>query len=148
MHVEVDQSGKIGKTNEDTVLAFSNGINFTILIPRKVKQECLRRLRVQGLEPQSIYMRMFAVGLYFLLREYTAKFQVILIDTEYPGRDAQIKEHLFNLFQRTNVGINKQQITFGFIGKASNAHTIAIATFRGKRRADRVLTVEEIMKHF
>jgi hypothetical protein len=72
VHVEVDQSGKIGKTNEDTVLAFSNGLAYSVLISRQVKQQCVRELRRRGLSPQAIYLRLFAVGLHFLLRGYTS----------------------------------------------------------------------------
>ena len=68
MHVEVDQSGKIGKTNEDTVLAFSNGMAYSVLISRQTKQQCVKELRRRGMSPQATYLRLFAVGLYFLLR--------------------------------------------------------------------------------
>lgn len=47
MRVEVDQSGKIGDTKVPTVLAFSNGRSFAVLIPAIVKRECLKRLRGQ-----------------------------------------------------------------------------------------------------
>lgn len=35
--IEIDQSGKIEDTSKDTVLALSNGIQFSILISRKIK---------------------------------------------------------------------------------------------------------------
>jgi len=148
MHIEVDQSGKIGKTNEDTVLAFSNDEDFAILIPRKVKQECLRVLRSQGLSPEAIYLRLFVIGLYFLLRQHITKAEWILIDTEYLGKDKQIKERLYNLLRRSGVIPYKQQITFGFIGKESRAHSTAIATFRRERKADIILTAADLLSEF
>jgi hypothetical protein len=78
----------MGKTREDTVLAFSNDEAFAVLISRKTKQECVRKLRAKGLSSDVIYFRLFA------------------------------------------------------------AHTVALATFRGERMADLVLTVEEILGEF
>jgi hypothetical protein len=89
VNVEVDQSGKIGKTNEDTVVAFSNDIAIAVLIPRKVKQDCVKQLRARGLSFETIYFRLFAVALYFLLRRYIKPSMYILIDVEYPGREQQ-----------------------------------------------------------
>jgi len=45
MHVEVDQSGKIGDTGIATVLAFSDTESYAILIPAKVKKTCIQELR-------------------------------------------------------------------------------------------------------
>jgi hypothetical protein len=130
MQVEVDQSGKIGKTDIDTVLAFSNDKSYTICIPRKVKQACLLQLRTKGFQPNTIYMRLFAIGLYFLLRDYIPSVQGVLIDVEYPGKEAQIKEHLFNLLHRAGVNTQRTSVAFAYIGKRSNAHSTAIAVFR------------------
>ncbi len=70
MRVEVDQSGKIGDTKVPTVLAFSNEESYAILIPAKVKRECVQRLREQGRTGKTFYMRLFAIGLFFLLKEH------------------------------------------------------------------------------
>jgi len=48
MRVEVDQSGKIGDTRVPTVLAFSDGNTYAIVIPAKVKRKCVHRLRRRG----------------------------------------------------------------------------------------------------
>ena len=148
VHVEVDQSGKIGKTNEDTVLAFSNGLTYAVLIPRSVKQRCLRELRRRGYQPNTIYLRLFAIGLYFLLREHMARIDLAVIDVEYPGHEAQIRRFLLNLLRREQGGIRKEQIGFTYVGKTSPAHDVAIDIFRGVRKADRVLTEEEILRQF
>jgi hypothetical protein len=109
MQVEIDQSGKIGKTNEDTVLAFSNHVQSAVLITRAVKQNCL---------------------------------------LEYPGHNATIRRYLLNLLRRDGLDINKDRITFDFVGKNSPAHTIALATFRKQRPPDRVLTVAQLLALF
>ncbi len=47
MHVQVDQSGKIGAKGP-TALAFSNDIDYKILIPAAVKRECIEALGLEG----------------------------------------------------------------------------------------------------
>ena len=74
MKVEIDQSGKIGDTKVPTVLAFSNGKRSAILIPATVKRECLLSLREQGIAGKTIYMKLFAVGLYLLLKDHIHRF--------------------------------------------------------------------------
>lgn len=148
MHVEVDQSGKIGKTNEDTVLAFSNSKHYTVLIPKSVKQRCVRMLREQGLPAQELYIRFFAVGLYYLLKPHIQQINFVLIDMEYPGLEAVIKQPLYNLFRRAGIRLNPNQIAFGFIGKKSAAHRIALATFQRKQLPDLILAVEDVLSEF
>src|SRR3990172_2318981 len=97
MHIEVDQSGKIEFTKEDTVLAFSDGISFSLLISATTKRACIRRLRAAGLSGPTLYTQLFAVGLFFLLKEHLKRWTQVMIDTEYFGREPQIKEHLLNL---------------------------------------------------
>lgn len=148
MRVEVDQSGKIGQTNVDTVLAFSNGESFSIKIPRQVKQRCIRELRKRGLAPHKTYMQLFAVALFLLLREKIGYVESVLIDVEYPGRSTFIKQHLYNLFRRTGVHVKSDQISFGFIGKKSPAHHLSLRVYRRQEAAQRTITLEEILAEF
>ena len=39
MHIEVDQSGKIEQLNKDTVIAYSNKTQYSVLISKEVKQK-------------------------------------------------------------------------------------------------------------
>lgn len=41
-NVEVDQSGKVGVFTDDTVIAFSDHIAHTILIPARVKRAAIK----------------------------------------------------------------------------------------------------------
>mgnify|MGYP006932787232 FL=1 len=148
MQIEIDQSGKIGKTNEDTVLAFSNGTQSAILIPRHVKQACLRTLRRQGYEPNTIYIRLFVAGLYHLLCQHMATIDLAIIDIEYPGHNETIRRYLLNLLRRDGPEIRKERITFAYVGKDSPAHAVALATFRRQRLAERVLTAEQLLAAF
>jgi hypothetical protein len=45
MHIKVDQSGKIEVLTVDTVLAFSNEITATLLVPATAKRETYQALK-------------------------------------------------------------------------------------------------------
>ncbi len=72
----------------------------------------------------------------------------LLIDMEYPGLEAVIKQRLYNLFRRAGIRLNPNQIAFGFIGKKSAAHRIALATFQRKQLPDLILAVEDVLSEF
>ncbi len=148
MRVEVDQSGKIGKTNVDTVLAYSNDRQYTVRIPRAVKRRCLQELRNQGVPAKRIYTRLFVIGLYFLLREHISSIDTVVIDVEYPGHDDRIRRYLLNLLRRDGLDVDKDLFLFARIGKKSTAHSLALATYRGQKRAHRVLSAEDILEQF
>ena len=93
MKVEVDQSGKIGDTKVATVLAFSNGRQFAVLIPATVKRRCIQHLRGKGKMETRLYIQLFAVGLYLLLKRDVKFLEQIVIDFEY--RD--MKQKLRNI---------------------------------------------------
>lgn len=148
MRVQIDQSGRIEFTKDHTVLAFSNGISFAVLIPASVKRECIAELRARGLSGPSFYVQLFAAGLFFLLRDHTPRLSRIIIDLEYYGKDAIIKRHLLNLLHRADCYLHPDQIQFQPIGKKSRAHVLALETFRGKRKPDLVLDKDTILKQF
>lgn len=148
MRVEVDQSGKIGDTKVPTVLAFSNGKQFSILIPATVKRACIQKLRGKGKLETRVYVQLFAVGLFLLLRRNSQALEQIIIDMEYPGHEAKIKEHLINLFQRTGIKLNPAKIQFDFVRKKSNAHKLAIETFKGKVAPHQVIQLGQILREF
>jgi hypothetical protein len=146
--VEVDQSGKFEHTNHDTVLAFSNGIRFAILIPAQVKRDCITTLRAQGLSGPTLFTRLFATGLYFLLRDYIEHMSTVVIDIEYQGREGQIKQHLLHLLHRGGYAAQNEQIGFGLVGKKSQAHVAALSVFRGNVQPDLILTLRDLLGEF
>lgn len=139
--VEVDQSGRIEFTTEDTALAFSNGVSFTVLIPKSVKRACIKELRAQGRAGATFYFQLFAVGLFFLFQNHIERLATIIIDTEFEGNEPQIKEHLLNLLKRNGYKIDPEQIGFGHIGKHSPAHHRALATLRKQEKPRLCLTI-------
>ncbi len=146
--VEVDQSGKIEFTGDDTVLAYANGKQFSVLIPATVKRECLLVLREQGYSGDTLYTLLFATALFFLLKDDLSNLSRIVIDIEYTGREAQIKQHLYSLLERAGYGIEQERVEFALIGKQSSAHALAITTLRRRIKADRTLTLEELLGQF
>src|SRR5215212_5215092 len=146
--VEVDQSGKIEDTKEDTVLALSNGMHWSILIPATVKRSCITKLRSRGEHGKKFYLRLFAIALYFLLQDHIEHLSHAIIDIEYTGKDAQIKRFVMNLLQRSGRKVQAGQLRFMLVGKQSAAHALAWDTLRGRRKPDRVISLVELLKEF
>lgn len=91
MRVEVDQSGKMEVLTVDTVLAFSDGISASILVPATVKREAHKQLKARGVKRKMIIVRMFAAGLFLLLVDHLESIETMVIDVEYEGWDAEIR---------------------------------------------------------
>ena len=147
--VEVDQSGRIDDTKVPTVLAFSDGENFSILIPAKVKRDCIHHLRQLGLSGPTFYIQLFATGLFFLLRNHIEKINQVVIDIEFFGKENLIREHLINLFNRRgSKKVDPAKIQFHRIGKKSPAHFIALQTFRRTRKPNLSINQRELLAEF
>ena len=146
--VEVDQSIKFENTKRDTVLAFSNAITFTMLIPASVKRDCVTLLRKKITSGSTLYTQLFATCLFLLLKDYMNQLGVVIIDGEYTGKEAQIKQHLLHLFRNRGYTVDSQQITFGYIGKQSPAHEAAIETLRGNVNPNLIVRLEDILAYF
>ena len=148
MHVQVDQSIKIGDTKDPMVLAFSDTESFSILIPAEVKRACLRELRGRGKSGTTLYVQLFAVALFLLLKGHLDKITLITVDIEYPGHSLAIREYLLNLFSRAGFNVSGEMIRFQRIGKQSPAHDKALYTLRGELQPDRTITAEDLLAQF
>lgn len=148
MRVEVDQSGKIGDTKVPTVLAFSNGQQYAIFISATIKRQCVHYLRKNGKKGNTLYIKFFSTALYFLLREQIKKLERIVIDLEYPGHEAKIKQHILNLFRRRGITNIANKIEFALIGKKSNAHICGLQVYNGLRKAEKIITYDEMIDEF
>ena len=136
MHIEVDQSGKIGDTAVPTVLALSNDMSSTLWISAAAKRECVRQLRQRGKGPALFYMELFAAALFLLLRSHLNRLDLVVIDVEYPGHEATIRGLLLNRIWRIRPDFPKETNTFGHIGKKSRAHAKALAVYRRREPPD------------
>lgn len=140
--IEVDQSGRTDRLNEDTALALSDGIQRSILMTAAVKRACYQRLRERKMSKKVAVVTLFAAGLVILLQSRAKELETICIDLEYPGWDGEILQHLL----RRLPGLRKSQIRFGQIGKKSHAHGLALHTWRGNREPDKRPSAEELLR--
>ncbi len=140
--VEVDQSGRTDRLTEDTVVAFSDGIQRSVLLTARTKRECYKQLREQHLPKRVVGVRLFAAALVILFKDQAKELSVICVDLEYPGWEGEILRHLF----RRVKWLRKDQIYFDRIGKKSRAHDLALKTWRRKQKADKQISIEELLK--
>ncbi len=143
MNIEIDQSVKIEETNKATVLAFSNDKEYAILILGKTKRALQELFRVRG-KPRIFIYETFAAGIVLLLKNDINKYEIIIIDQEYPGKNKIIKNMIYRMLTRFS---NKRpEILFKRIGKKSKAHGTAHHTTSKERKPDRVVKFDEIKK--
>ena len=145
MRVEVDQSGKLGDTRVPTVLAFSNGESYSIVIPATVKRECFALLKRHYRLLRQPYLKLFAAGLFLLLKRHLPRVAVVVIDQEYIGQEGNIKGMLLNYIRKEYPDFPKENIVFRRIGKRSPAHRKAYATYVGEIEADHKVEREELL---
>lgn len=142
---QIDQSGKIEDTGDDTILALAGGdFSYTLKITRKVKREVQQYFRKQG-EPSLFVYKTFAVGVFILLNAYNARIDSVTIDREYPGHERPLSEMLNRLFVLYGV-CNKLFYSFSLIGKTSVAHAAAHKVFTRRLGEDKRLECFEIKK--
>lgn len=144
MILEVDQSIKVEQTNRDTVIAFSNGEKYALLIPARVKREAAQHFHKEGRPKKQIFLLLFALAAFHLLKGHVDDSTVIVIDVEYEGQEQNIKALLLRFLDIEKR--NRPQIVFRSIGKKSGAHLLAISVVRGKRQAHRTITLQEFLK--
>jgi len=147
MHdVDVDQSGRTDKLAMDTVLAFSDRIQDTILISKAVKRGCYDHLKARGVRKGRIGVRLFIAGLVLLLQDHIAALETVTIDQEYAGAaQGDIKSELVQRLRQFWPDFRSDQVVLRSIGKKSRAHRLALETYRGKRQPDRRVGVEEVL---
>ncbi len=143
MRLEVDQSRKVEQSGP-TVLAFSNDGQGVILVPGKVKRQVLDRLRQQGRERRVAVHMVFAALVALLLRETIKHAQHVIVDDEYTGHRGMIKFQTLHYLRRLGVQVAPDVIRFGFVGKNSPAHHLALRVFRGKQAPDYRVTFEDL----
>ena len=142
MKYQIDQSAKIEQTNKTTVIAYSNDNQFALVIPRRLKRRIQEVFRLHGFSSLFTYY-LFSVGLFYLL-EHLEKKENIIIDTEYPGKDKIIISFLKPLLIKNKKPDHR--ISFARIGNRPPAHYAAKDVFDKKKRPDKTLRLEDIIR--
>lgn len=144
MAYQIDQSNKIENTNKHTVLAISNHKEYAILITAKTKRKIQETFRKQG-KPRLFVLKVFSAGIVILIQNSSlGPNEQIIIDKEYPGKEELLQKMIRNILLQVNK--KSPEILFKQIGKKSNAHLIAHSTALGKRKAEKLITFDEIKK--
>ncbi|MEZ4614419.1 MAG: hypothetical protein R2867_02740 [Caldilineaceae bacterium] len=144
--MEIDQSGHIEMTRDNTALALANGKRYCILVPPRTARNCLLALRHKQIRPPKLQVRLFSATLACLLEEQINERIFVTIDREYAGLDQDIQRQLLRLLHRQGIPIRHEQITFGHVGKKSPAHDLALAAYRGEVKPDRIITTIELLE--
>lgn len=139
---QIDQSGKIEQTERNTVIACTNKRQFTVLLKKGEKRKLQKVFRVADMQKLFPYLT-FATLVAILLHKLSPK-QRIIIDREYFGHEDFIEERIeVYLIQ---LGSKPPPISFGHVGKLSEAHQLGYRVAIGKEKADLSLTADEILK--
>lgn len=148
--IELDQSGKIERLEKATILAFANRTQRSVEIPSRVKREMLTRLRRKGKNRKNACLWMFSAGVFLLLKPYLAEIirqnELIAIDTEYTGQNANIKGMILRHTMNAGFKLQKSQIHFTQIGRSSSAHELAYRVQQRKTQADSRIKLEDFLE--
>lgn len=145
MHIEVDQSWKIENTNKHSVLAFSDGLTSSVLIPAEDKRILQKFFRDAG-KPEMFVYHTFAVLTYHLVKDRLDKIDTIVLDREYPSKEGLIKDLLLQLIRKHRPNFDKNSIWFEELKKKSNAHWEAYWVFKGEKNPDKIVTYQMVLK--
>lgn len=145
MQIYIDQSSKIEYTSQDTVIAYSNSKQKSLLIRAKDKREIEKIFRQAG-KPYIFIYKTFAILIYILIKNDLSKIKCIIIDKEYQGKEPLIKDFLLQIIRKKSKElIAKEDIQFKQIGKKNNAHKKALGTYQGKIKPDLIVDLRDIM---
>ena len=143
MHIEVDQSGKIEQLNKDSYIAFSDGEQYCVKLPKKIKQEISLTYKSRT---KQLVQKLFSICLFCCLKNHIRNKELVMIDIEYPGWEGFIKRELINLIRNQDADFDKNIIKFGVITKKSNAHKLALRTYRNIIKPNKILNKEDIIR--
>lgn len=142
MHIEVDMSGKIEQTDMDTVVAFSNNHQYTVLLPKELKRRLIGKYRKE----RQIILKLFVICVYYTLRDYLHQIELIIIDNEYEGKQNYVKSLLLDFIRKKYRDFDKSLIKIAHITKKSKAHEVAANIKRGFAKPQKTLSEKDIEK--
>lgn len=143
MHIEVDQSGKVELLSVDTIIACSNDNQNSVKISKKLKQSIYYNYKNKI---SQLRYKLFCIGIYYCVEKFLAKSKLITIDDEYHGRNNLVKSILISYIKKKYSDFDEKLIRFDQITKNSNAHHVAIETFRQEHKPNDILTEEQIWR--
>lgn len=141
MTYQVDQSGKIEDTAKDTVLAYSNEIQHSILIPRKVKRQLQEAFRRCGMTRMFVYS-LFSVGIFYLIKDLKVATHIV-VDIEYPGKETVIIQLVSNILKASNKP--SHQLVFERIGNRPRVHYAAKNVLDKKSKPNYIVRLPEVI---
>lgn len=144
MQILIDQSNKIEYTKKDTVLAFSNGKQKSLLIKAKDKRAIQKIFRADG-KPYIFVYKTFAILIFLLIKDNLNKIQQIAIDKEYAGKESVIKNFLLNCLRKYGNNLPAENISFVLVGKKHGCHKLAIDVLRGNSKPDMIVSKKEVL---
>lgn len=139
VEIEIDQSIKIEQSQQATTLAFANGEARVIVVPARVKQVAIRRLRRVGLTGSRATLWLFSAAIFLLIRDHLPKITRIIIDIEYQGHEADVRLILLNFIRYQYPQYPARTIVFQQVGKKSPAHALAFKAHKGRVAAGQVV---------
>jgi len=147
MQAKIDQSSKIEYTSKNTVIAYANHKQKSLLIKAKEKRKIEKIFRQAG-KPYIFIYKTFAILIYLLIKDDLDQISQIIIDTEYHGHEPLIKDFLLQIIRgKKGKLIDPDAICFRQIGRKSEAHKKAINTYKGKLDPDMVVASQDVLPY-
>ena len=145
--VAVDLSAKVEQWNKNSVIAFSNGIQGSTFVSKKVKKASKDLLKIYYPHhgPAFYTFQLFAVFIYLTIQPYLQQIKKLHIDQDYSGKKTEgfIKDFLLNFLRRDIPSLRGNFIQFRKVG-GSNADRLARDIYQDKKKADRSITFKQV----
>lgn len=149
--VEVDLSAKVEQWSKNTAVAFSDGIQGSILVESSIKRAARRWLRTWHPNRSKAFYRynLLAAFVYLLIKPHLQQIEHVVIDKDYPGEknEGLIKDFLLNLLHWEDPSLRGEFVSFREV-RGSAADILARRVYLGDKGADRKITVKDIQQLF
>lgn len=149
--VEVDLSAKLEQWTKNTAVAFSDGIQGTILITSRVKREAREWLRDRYPKRSKRFYRylLFAALVFLAIQPHLQQIGHVIIDRDYPGQqpEGQIKSRLLQFLHREDPKLRGDFVSFREL-KGARADILARDIYQRNKKADRLVSLDDIRQVF
>lgn len=141
--IEIDVSGQL-TADGDTVFAYSNGENYSILVKKSVKKEAKKLYLLTKKTPGRFYFDFYVGGLVSLFLRLNSLGRPVYLDWELSGRHGEVRGELLFRLKKQKIKINSE-IYAKKVGKKSPAHLLAHSVYKKRKKANKVLILEELL---